>query len=66
MSQESIYQSRITKLIRNFVRIAMVLVLFIPTTMTLFSFNQNTNQIKEELASNNQFVFNQLVQLGLS
>ena len=63
MSQESIYQSRITKLIRNYVRIAMVLVLFIPTTMTLFSFSQNTNQIKEELASNNQFVFNQLVQL---
>lgn len=63
MSQESIYQSRITKLIRNYVRIAMVLVLFIPTTMTLFSFSQNTNQIREELASNNQFVFNQLVQL---
>lgn len=60
MKRETLFQSKLTRLIKSYVRIAIILVLFLSSSTFIFFYTHNSSLLNEDLNDKNQFVFEQL------
>lgn len=60
MNQKTLFQSKLTRLIKSYVRIAIILVLFLSSSTFIFFYNHNSSLLAEAINDKNQFVFEQL------
>lgn len=60
MNQKVLFQSKLTRLIKSYVRITIILVLFLSSSTFIFFYNHNSSLLADDINDKNQFVFEQL------